>query len=359
VRLGLLLYGSLDHLSGGFIYDRNLVVHLSRQGDRVEVFSLPWRSYPRGLLDNLQPGLVRRLAEAPFDVLLQDELAHPSLFRLNRWLRGRAPYPIVAIVHHLRCREARPAWHNRFYRLVERRYLASVDGYVCVSRTTRTDVESLVGNGRPAVMAPPGKDGLPGETTREEIIARAAAPGPLKILFVGNLIPRKELHTLLAALASLPAGTWTLQVAGSLSADPAYVQTVRRRLDAAGLGPRVSLLGVLTPEDLADRMMASHLLAVPSSYEGFGIAYLEGMRFGLPAIAGDRGAAGELIDHGRNGFLVPPGNAPALAQSVQILLSDRERLAAMSLAAHHSAAAHATWNESAARVREFLQQFKA
>ena len=117
---------------------------------------MPWRPYGRGLLDNLSPALLERLRRASFDLLLQDELVHPSLFRLNHWLRRRVSYPLVAIVHHLRCCEARPAWQNRLYRQVERQYLTSVDGFIFNSHTTRIEVERLAGAGRPAVVAPPG-----------------------------------------------------------------------------------------------------------------------------------------------------------------------------------------------------------
>lgn len=357
MRLGLLIYGSLDIISGGFLYDRRLVEYLRRQGDQVEVISLPWPGYFRGLLDNLSSPLWPRLRDGAFDLLLQDELAHPSLFRLNRRLRARVSYPIVAIVHHLRSREARPAWQNRGYCWVERAYLASVDGFVCVSRTTRRDVETLVGCSRPAVVATPGRDGLPGTLTREQITARAGAPGPCRIIFAGNLIPRKELHTLLAALARLPEDDWRLTVAGSLAADPDYVSAIRRQIEALGLGPRVTLLGTLSPEALAAQLAAGHLLAVPSSYEGFGIVYLEAMRFGVPAIASTAGAAWEIITPGANGFLVPPGDAGALARCLGSLLRDRERLLDMSLAAYESAAAHPTWEESGARVRDFLATF--
>ena len=141
MHVGLLIYGSLDTISGGFIYDRNLVRHLREAGDRVDVISLPWRPYGVSLLDNLNPGLRRRLAQAAFDVLLQDELVHPSCFWLNQRLRPRLSYPVVAIVHHLRCCEARPAWENRLYRWVEQQYLASVEGFIFTSQATRTDVE--------------------------------------------------------------------------------------------------------------------------------------------------------------------------------------------------------------------------
>ena len=53
MRVGLLIYGSLDILTGGFLYDRLLVDYLRREGDEVEVISLPWRTYGRHLSDNL------------------------------------------------------------------------------------------------------------------------------------------------------------------------------------------------------------------------------------------------------------------------------------------------------------------
>ena len=357
MHVGLLIYGRLDTISGGFIYDRHLVRYLREQGDRVEVISLPWRRYGMSLLDNLNAGLRRRLEHAGFDILLQDELVHPSCFWLNQRLRPRIPTPLVAIVHHLRCREPHPAWPALLYRRVEKRYLASVDGYICVSRTTKEDVEDLVGRERPLVVASPGRNGLPGSITRAEIMARATAPGPLHILFVGNLIPRKELHTLLTALTNLPQDDWRLTVAGSLDMDAAYVKTIRRQIQDAGLTPGVSLLGAVPAQELAARCAASHLLVVPSSYEGFGIVYLEGMHFGLPAIAGTAGAARELIHHDHNGFLVPPGDAAALAHYLNLLIRDRELLNRLSLSAHHCAAAHPTWEDTAALGRAFLKSF--
>ena len=97
---------------------------------------------------------------------------------------------------------------------------------------------------------------------------------------------------------------------------------------------------------------------MPSSYEGFGIVYLEGMHFGLPAIAGT-GAAREIIHHGVNGFLVPPGNAAALAGFLRLLARPGAALNAMSLAAYRSAAAAPTWQESAGTSPGFLQSFWA
>jgi glycosyltransferase involved in cell wall biosynthesis len=81
------------------------------------------------------------------------------------------------------------------------------------------------------------------------------------------------------------------------------------------------------------------------------------MHFGLPAIAGTAGAARELIHHDHNGFLVPPGDAVALAHHLNLLIRDRELLKRLSLSAHHSAAAHPTWEDTAALGRAFLKSF--
>lgn len=137
MRIGLVIYGSLETVTGGFIYDRNLVEHLRSRGDQVEIFSLPWRNYARHVLDNFNSRLIASLVQAPVDILVQDELNHPSLFLLNAKLKRQANFPIVSIVHHLRCHESRPRWQNSWYAKVESQYLSQVDGYVFVSQTTR------------------------------------------------------------------------------------------------------------------------------------------------------------------------------------------------------------------------------
>lgn len=355
MRVALVLYGDLDFISGGFLYDRMLVEYLRRQGEEVEIVSLPWRSYAGGLLDNLSPGLKRRLGSIRADIILQDELAHPSLFWLNRDLQGRGRPRLVAMVHHLRCSEARPAWRNRFYRLVERRYLASVDAFIVNSRATQKTVEELGAGQKPAVLAYPGADRFSVSLSGEDLAIRARDPGPLRLLFLGNVIPRKGLHTLLTALSLLPRDSWRLTVVGSLEVDKAYGKMMQSRVAEAGWEGQVEFTGTLEKEVLASRLASSQVLAVPSSYEGFGIVYLEGMAFGLPALATTAGGAREIITSGRDGFLVPPGDAAALAGHLRTLMEDRERLLAMSLAAQARFASHPTWEEAGLAVHRFLQ----
>ncbi|MCA1960614.1 MAG: glycosyltransferase family 4 protein [Desulfomonile sp.] len=356
MRIGLVIYGHLEIVTGGFLYDRMLVNHVRSRGDDVVVFALPWRTYPRHLGDNFFSGLARKLESANLDVLLQDELNHPSLFLLNRRLRGRVRYPIVSIVHHLRCSELRPAWQNTLYRWVEKHYLDSVDGFIFNSQTTRRAVAEVLGGVKQWVVACPGGDLLKPSVKPEDARRRALEPGPLRVLFVGSLIPRKQLHTLIEALVQVPRDLWRLDVVGCLTSDTTYTRRIQAAIDEHGIGGQVSFLGTLTGDEMARRWAASHVLAVPSSYEGFGIVYLEGMGFGLPAIASTAGAAHEIITSGRDGFLVPTGDARKIAMHIRDLATDRQKLAQMAAAAVLHFREHPTWQESMASVAAFLDE---
>lgn len=354
MKIGLIIYGRLQTISGGYLYDRKLVEHLEAAGDTVEIISLPWEGYGRSLLHNVWFALAEQLRLADFDLLLQDELNHPSLFWLNRRLHGHINYPIVSIVHHLRSSEARPRWQNWFYRQIERRYLASVDGFVFNSQTTRQVVQSLVGDGQPHVVAYPAGDRFQPKITAQHIEARAQQLGPLRLLFVGNLIERKGLHVLLAAVAGLPKSDWTLEVVGETAVSPRYTRRIQQIISQHSLADNVTLHGSLSDAELGAKMAQSHLLAVPSSYEGFGIVYLEGMGFGLPAIAGSGGAAHEIVTDGADGFLVD--DVATLHHRLQTLHHNRSLLTQMSLSAQTRFATHPTWTQSMTLIRRFLRE---
>jgi glycosyltransferase involved in cell wall biosynthesis len=82
---------------------------------------------------------------------------------------------------------------------------------------------------------------------------------------------------------------WCLTVVGSLTMDPDYVHSIGQQIDAAGWHDRVRLLGACPNAEVSTHLMQHQVLAVPSLYEAFGIAYLEAMGFGLPVIASSSG----------------------------------------------------------------------
>jgi len=352
LKVGLLIYGNLSTTSGGYLYDRKLVETLERCGDTVEVFSLPYRGYLAHLGDNFAAGLRRRLQQAAVDVLLEDELNHPSIFMQDRWLTGK--YLVVSIVHHLRCDEDHPPALRWIYRLVERRYLRSVDGFVYNSLATRSSVEALVESSTSGVVAYPGRSFPIGSITEAEVIERALAPGPLRLLFIGNIIPRKNLHVLLRAIAQIPAGLYRLDVIGDPGQDRRYAARISRLAGDLRLEDRVRFLGKVSQAELRQHLSTHQVMVLPSSHEGFGIAYLEGFEYGMPAVGANRGGAVELIEHRKTGYRIRPGNAGEIAGAILELAGDRNRLAEMSLSALRRSGEFPTWEETGLQVRDFL-----
>jgi glycosyltransferase involved in cell wall biosynthesis len=244
------------------------------------------------------------------------------------------------------------------YQQVERHYLRSVDGFVFNSQTTKREVEKMTGREKPHVVATPAGDRFQPIISSEEIVARCRETGPLRLLFVGNVMARKGLHVLIGALAQLPKLDWRLDVVGETAVSPPYTQRIQAQIAQAGLANQITLHGPLSDEELAHHYRRSHLLAVPSQYEGFGIVYLEGMSFGLPAIGTTSGAAGEIIQDGENGVLIDDGETAVLSQRIHHLQKHRDELTRLSLNARQSFLTWPTWADSMAKIRTFLQMVK-
>ncbi|NJP05527.1 MAG: glycosyltransferase family 4 protein [Chloroflexaceae bacterium] len=132
-------------------------------------------------------------------------------------------------------------------------------------------------------------------------------------LFVGRLSPEKGLDTLLdawAKVAHIP-----LQIVG----DGPLRSWVEDQLATRAL-PHVTLTGPLPQATVFDKMKTSRLLVMPSrSYETFGRTIMEAYATATPVIASNLGAVGEIVDDGETGWLIPPGDASALAERVNWL----------------------------------------
>jgi glycosyltransferase involved in cell wall biosynthesis len=174
------------------------------------------------------------------------------------------------------------------------------------------------------------------------------------------------LYTLLASVKGQKSKI-SVDVIGSLTTDPKYSKQMQDFVTVNGLHLRrtavgavqvssiVHFHGALNKEQLLEKLRQAHVLVVPSSYEGFGIVYLEGMCFGLPAIGTTAGAAGEIIEHEKTGFLIEPNDHQTLATHLARLASDRDLLTELSLNARRRYTQQPAWNETAGQIRTFLQ----
>jgi glycosyltransferase involved in cell wall biosynthesis len=153
---------------------------------------------------------------------------------------------------------------------------------------------------------------LPG-TLRQEL---GLTPDQPLIIVLGRLSPNKGQQYLVQAapaiLAQFPTAHFVL--AGNPDGRAHLEESIR----AASLDSHFSLIGFRT--DVANLLRSSDLFVLPSLAEGFSLAIIEALAAGLPVIATRVGGAAEVIEDGRDGFLVPPADPEALAQAVRRVL---------------------------------------
>ncbi|WP_026600900.1 glycosyltransferase family 4 protein [Methylomonas sp. 11b] len=356
MHVGLLVVGDMDSVSGGYLYNRKLVSYLRSRGDQVSIINLPPHNYWRLLAENIHGDLLKNIAAAKLDVLIQDAMVHPAVFYLNRRISKQLGIPLIALVHLLASIDQAP-WHSAWlYRIVERRYLQTVDGIIANSQTTLTQIRQLLAGALPphCIAVPAGDNFAHDNISPAAVLKRALKPGSLRIVLVGNVIRRKGLHVLIKALSQLPAQDYQLNVAGRLDMEPGYVAQIKALIRDAGLNQSVSLLGPVQDEALAVLYRQNQLLVMPSAYESYGIVYVEALQFGLPVIGTRSGAAWEIIREGGNGYLIQPEDHGALANVLQILHENRHLLAQLGANALHSYAAQPKWETTCADIRAFL-----
>jgi glycosyltransferase involved in cell wall biosynthesis len=330
MRVAWAVYGSLDQTSGGYIYDRLIVEGLRMHGDRVD-------------LVELEPGRPVRALEA-CDVAVVDELCFTEAGSLLRALPRESLG--VLLVHHLSAWELEPAARQPVLEL-ERATLSAADVCIATSHDTATRLldEGLV---RDVSVVEPGADRLPpadsGATGRDVV----------RLLFVGNLIPRKRVLELLCAFAGATESA-ELVLIGDPARDPAYAAEVRSMIASSdALSRSVRMTGLLDEHELAAELAAADALVLPSLLEGYGMVVGEALHAGVPVIAADAGAAAKLIERSRAGIVFDRHDPTALGAALRAFVGDAVQRSRLREAARTARALLPTWPEAIRSFRAML-----
>jgi glycosyltransferase involved in cell wall biosynthesis len=213
--------------------------------------------------------------------------------------------------------------------------LANSEGIAELARTHGAQATRVVhlGTDLPSVARPPRRGG----------------GAPQTLVTVGHLVARKRHADVLRALAVLTPRHPTLRYA-IVGAGPERqsLEELAARLEIA---ERVDFHGQLLHEQAVELARGCTLFVMPSTEEAFGVAYVEAMAGGVPAI-GCRGEPGpeEIAAAGDGLVLVPPGDIERLTQRIDELLSDPHRLHEVRQRARATVAANFTWERCGAQT---------
>lgn len=142
------------------------------------------------------------------------------------------------------------------------------------------------------------------------------------ILFAGKFAPQKGIDTLLHAWAKIQpcpsAADWRLILLG----DGKLRGEMETLADKLGLDKRVQFLGFR--HESHRYMQAANMFIQPSRWEGVSLALLEALATELPVVSTDYDGVGDVLQHEKNGLIVPVGNAEALATALLRLMTDAQ-----------------------------------
>src|SRR4051794_31203440 len=300
--------GDLDTPTGGYAYDKRMISELRELGWRPQVLNLG-EGFPH-------PGaLTRATAKAQLNDVLKghaiviDGLAFGVMPDEAEALS--TTHPLIAMVHHPLALESGVTPEDEAaLRKSERKALSFAHAVTVNSDTTADALADYGVAAERITVARPGTDRVPIVMRRHD--------GPVALLAVGSLVPRKGYDVLIEALAGLIDLPWHLTVAGD-ARNPATAEQLGAAIAHHRLGPRTSLIGAVSPGPLAGLYAVSELFVLPSRYEGFGMASGEAIPHGLPVIGPPAGAPPEPVP-AEAGVLVPPDDVPALAAALRHLI---------------------------------------
>lgn len=254
---------------------------------------------------------------------------------LGRVAARAAGVPVIHTVHGWSFASLR-GWRRSLVIGLERMLARFTTRIVVVSDTDRRDgINARIGTPEQYVLIRSGValDGF--RTTTARAVAREALgidAGALVIGSVGRLAAQKDPLTMVEAFARI-AATHPHAVLVMAGSGP-LAEAVSTRAYELRVADRVRLLG--ERRDVADVLRAFDVFVLSSRWEGLPRSLVEAMAAGLPVVATSVNGVPEIVEDGRTGLLVPPGDAETLARTVARLLDDdvtRRRLGTAAAAA--------------------------
>ena len=336
--------GDIATLTGGYAYDRRIIAELKEVGWEIDLVGLG-DGFPMPNAAQKASAEARLLGLASDHPIVVDGLAFGALPDVAARLhRAR---PVVALVHHPLALETGLAPEESVrLELSERAALASTRCVVATSRWTTDVLISRFGVAMERMaMVLPGTDPAPFSTGSDD--------GPLRLISVGAVVPRKGFDILVKALAQLTHLRWHLVIVGDRQRDAATVARLDGMIARYGLARRVDCLGNVSPDGLAALYGGADLFVLASRFEGYGMAFAEALAHGLPVVGTTGGAIPQTVPAAAS-RLVAPGDVAALTEALRELIEDEGCRRTLTATARAVAATLPTWSGSGVQFSDVL-----
>ncbi|MBD3380386.1 MAG: glycosyltransferase [Candidatus Omnitrophica bacterium] len=206
-----------------------------------------------------------------------------------------------------------------------KRVMESSDSVIAQSNNTRDNAMSIYSPSKDIKIIPLGipLSSIP-EIDRGSI---GLDPDKKYLISIGRLVKRKGYDILIRAFSSVTSREPSTRLI-LLGSGP-ELDNLKTLAADLGIGEKISFITDSDDRAKYEYLASSDMYVLSSLHEGFGIVLLEAMACGLSIVSTDNGGQTDILEHEKNALMVPPGDAEALAEAIEELLSSPETMRKM------------------------------
>jgi len=168
-----------------------------------------------------------------------------------------------------------------------------------------------------------------------DLLPESTPKGKYGIAILGRVRKQKGVHLFVESCIEVldKHPDYTAVVVGAISSsNETLVKSLQEKIAAAGLSDRIVFVGEQNFTDIPTIFRSLSLVVALSDNEGFGLTILEAMSSGAAVLASEAGAWPEVVEQGKQGYVVPINDLPAVVDKMDVLLSDPDKLQQMGAA---------------------------
>lgn len=252
----------------------------------------------------------------------------------------------IIVIHHLLVDQD----SKKFVKILEKIFVKLIKYKITVSDTTNKRLLELKYIKKSIPIIPPGLEFEPKLKYARENIS------PIhKLLFIGNIEKRKNLHILINSLKLLPGIKFNLTIIGK-KIEEEYYEYIIAIINKMKLADKIDFKENLESSEIKSYYLNSDIMVFPSKWEGYGMVIAEAMAFGLPVIASNIPTSKELINDRINGILFEVGNEKELANSILELFNNNKLYNKISINSIQKVKSLKSWEETSSKFFDIINK---
>ena len=326
--------GNINTNTGGYHYDRRLILELQKLGKAVKTISLS-EKFPFPDESALVHANDRFLSIPDDSIVIVDGLAFGAMKSVTEFHKNRLR--LIGLCHHpLALETGLESLQKQSFLQSEAHALQCARHIIVTSKNTRKIlIEDFSVAVSKITIALPGSDTYP--------FAKCKGLPP-KLLTCASLTQRKGHDVLIDALSQLKHLSWTARFVGDKKLDPDWTSSLKKKVHASHLRDRVEFVG--TVENLSNEYQDADIFILPSRFEGYGMVLSEALAHGLPIVSTSAGAIPDVVPESA-GILVAPNNYSELAIALKKIIMDQNLRMKMQMSAQKIALNLPSWSRCA------------